>query len=272
MKNITKLICIFLVLVMTVSCFASCQDTTGDNQNGNNTGDNQDNQNPPEDKPEIIDYIANVQIKFATDDYKMKDAVSGMNSSAVINYHGEDISVNAVSEVNGVKVENIYTLIGGILYHSLTVTSGELSVSDMKKADFASENKDEFVSEIGQGASIDTDDFKNVDKSSFGELVSFSCSDITDEAKAELVALVSEKFQAIGATVEIEDADYQLDMKNDKYVSSTLSCHYEITAEDGATYSVTMRIISTYDYETGAEVLAPVDVDKYTEVSYDEII
>ncbi|MBR4835985.1 MAG: hypothetical protein IKU99_03135, partial [Clostridia bacterium] len=65
-------------------------------------------------QPDPIDtssYTANVEIKFATDDDKMKSAVNAMNASSVIKVSGEDISVSTTTTSGTTTVSEEYILI-----------------------------------------------------------------------------------------------------------------------------------------------------------------
>ena len=80
MKNLTRIMAFFLALILCIGCLASCK-TTPDEGKQNDEQLSADN------------YVANVQIKFATNDEKMKDAAYAMSSNSVVNVYGDNISV-----------------------------------------------------------------------------------------------------------------------------------------------------------------------------------
>ena len=256
MRSLNKLTALLISLVIILGCLASCDNTAG-------TEDPEDLQTD--------NYVATVQIKLATDDNKMKAAVDAMSSSSVINVSGDNLSIHTVSDANETKLDNSYTLIDGILYHSLVINVGEYTVAETKKAEFTAENKDKLIYDVGAGASIGVEDFYNVEASKFGDAYTYVCSDAFDELKESLVDLVSSRFESIGATVYIDNVDYQLESLNGRSSSSVLSCSYVI-AMDGESYEITMRLYTSYDYDSEPQISLPENSDSFTLVSYEEIV
>ena len=260
MNNTARIISLLLALVICIGCLAACTPTTG------GEGDNQ-----IEETPQSDNYVANVQIKFATNDNKMKTAVDAMSSSAVINVFGENVSVTTSAKVNDNSTTSSYVLFDGMLYNSTSLSLGEHTVSESKKAEFAGESKESFIADVSSTVRIDAADFYVVDISKNGDKTSYACSDAFDEAKTDLAGLVADRFEAIGATVTVSNIEYQLETEGERNISSILSCDYVITI-NGESYEITMRLYTSYDYDAPVAVTAPENADSYVSVSYDEIV
>ena len=223
-------------------------------------------------QPEPIDtssYTASVEIKFATDDDKMKSAVNAMNASSVIKVCGEDISVSTTTTSGTTTVSEEYTIISDMLYYGLSVSIGDFSSDEYKRAPFGESSRLELVSAVGGGAHIDNDDFNNVSVTPTAKGKTYTCSGIAKDAKNYLEGLMNEKFGGI-ATAKIADAYLDLETEGTAPKSSVLSCDYVITMGD-AEYTVTMRIYTNYDYECET-VVSIDDPGKYLPVSIEEII
>ena len=259
MKNTIRIISLLLALVLCIGCFASCK-TNPDN--GNNSVD---------ELPQSDNYVANVQIRFATNDEKMKAAVDAMTSNATINVYGDNFNVYTTSKVNDNTSTNSYTLVDEILYYSSSLSLGEHTVSENKKAEFTATDKEQVISDLASTAKIDIGDFYVVDMTKNGNKTSYVCSDAFDEAKAEVASVVADRFAAIGATVAVSGIEYHLETESERNVSSILSCDYIITL-DGVNYEITMRLYTTYNYDATVEVSAPENADSYVSVPYSEIV
>ena len=258
MKNLTRITAFFLALILCIGCLASCK-TTPDEGKQNDEQLSADN------------YVANVQIKFATNDEKMKDAAYAMSSNSVVNVYGDNISVVTSSKVNDYSAENRYTLAGGVLYYTRSLSIGENTVSENKKADFAGSDREALVAEITSAVRIDMADFYVVEINQNGELTNYVCSDPFEEAKEDVKNLVAESFESIGAEVTVKNIELQLDTEGERNLSSILSCDYVITM-NGVNYEITMRLYTSYDYSAPKEVSAPENADSFVAVPYDEII
>ena len=252
MKN-TKIIALALSLFTVLSMLASCGFI---NNGGTRDADS---------------YTANVQIKFATNDDKMKSAIDSMNAFGVVLYDKGNINVSTTSASGDNQVENEYTYIGGILYHDYSVKVGDYSVSESKKALMDDLAREELVAKIGAGAGIGAEDFQNKTEEKLGKVTVYTCTDITDEAKATLDSVMSKRFASIGATVYLESADYIEEQIGGLVDNSVLTCSYVISL-NGKSYEVTMRLYTTYDYDTPVEIVRPDNSESYQVVSGDEII
>ncbi len=249
MSIFKRLFALLLCITVICGCLASC---------GGN-------------KPRADKYEASVRVAFATDDNKMKLAVGTMNSSSVIKADGDNISVVSSAEGGESSATHSYTLVGGTLYHLLSVQVGDNSVTRREKAEFSETYSYILLSDIGAGADIDRGDFGTVTESEYEGKDIYTCSDIIDDAKAGLLKSLSKKFAVIGASVEITNVSYILHSKDGLAVKETLSCDLEI-ALDGEIYKVTMRAYTDYDYEAEINITAPSDAGTYKEVSYEEIV
>lgn len=217
-------------------------------------------------------YEAEVRVVFATNDEKLSDAVNAMNSSATIKADGENMSVVTTAKSNDTTVTETYTVLDGRLYHFLSVQSGTYYADKREQADFSDTDTYMLLSEIGTGADIDITDFETSRESDgANEKKTYTCSDITDQAREGLHASISDKFAPLGATVNIKDVTFILEVEGDLEMKTTLSCDLEIIMS-GNSYEITMRTYTTYDYDANPEISAPSNSDTYKEVSYKDIL
>ena len=249
MNMMKRILALVLTLAVAVGALASC-----------------DMINPPADNRDPDVYTADVEIKFATNDDKMKSAIDAMNSTATILRNGDDISVvtNSVSGEN--SVTESYVLAGGVLFHGLSVKVGKYSLDEHKMAYVTESDFDTIIASIGQGADISADDFSS--SSAVGSDVTYT--DILEDSKASLVKIMSKSFESLGATVSIGNVSLTLTKDGDFVDTSVLSCEYNISL-DGNNYSVTMRIYTEYNYTSEVTVGTPDDADKYQPTTLEEI-
>ncbi|MBQ8303221.1 MAG: hypothetical protein IJX97_06770 [Clostridia bacterium] len=251
-----RIVALLVSLVLILGCFASC-DIIGNNDDA--------------EKPEIEAYRADVDIRFATDDNKIKDAVNVMSSESVVIVNKDNVSINTTAKTKTTEVDRKYTLIDGVLYSKLLVKTGTLSVSENQKASVEGNKKDEILNTFGEGTSIGVGDFYVADIHKDGDNFSYVCSDPFEELKTSLQKMVAARFAAIGATVTVKDVEYQLEVVDGRNNSSILSVNYSINL-DGEAYSVIMRLYTTYSYDGDFTIALPEDADNYIEVPYQDIV
>lgn len=258
MRAFTKLSCLIICLALLFGTLTSC-----DVINGllNNQGA----------KADPDKYTASVRIAFATNDDKMKAAVDAMSSSAVIMSDGSNLYVNTIAQTGGASVENTYTLVDGMLFHSLSISSGEITAMQ-KERSFADEFAiEDILNKSGAASGIDSSDFETVESYTEGGLDVSACSGATNEIKNDIEKLLSPRFAALGAEVKVEDVYLTLEMDGELIVSSVLSVSFKINM-DGKVYEITMRTYTDYDYTAEVEISTPDDFGSYEDVSYGDII
>lgn len=216
-------------------------------------------------------YVASVRIVFATNDEKMRDAVDAMNSTSTINADGNNISVHTSAKAGNCSVDNIYTLVDEILYHKLLIVSDAFSAESLKCAGFGDQERDYVIANAGAGVNLDIDDFYTCEMFSDSGIDTYECSDISDEAKADLEKILASNFATLGASVKIKEAYYILEKRGNVRIGATLSCSFEISM-NGQVYEVTMHTYTDYNYFANPGVSVPENFADYTEVSLDEII
>jgi hypothetical protein len=255
MNGIKKTLALILSVMLLVGTLASCDMISAGGQ---------------KDNVDTSSYTAKVNIKFATDDEKMKSAVDAMNASSVIMVNNGDISVSTTSTSGNTTISEEYILVSDMLYYGLNVSIGDLSSGEYKRAPYGESRRLELISTVSGGAHIDNDDFNNVSVTNTANGKTFTCSGITDDAKDYLEGLMNEKFGGL-ATAKLSEAYLDLETKGTAPISSVLSCNYVITM-GGVEYTVTMRLYTSYDYECETVVSAPSDTGKYVAVSFEEIL
>ena len=254
MKSFNKITSLLLLLVLSVGILASCGDPAGP-------------------QPQQTDnYVANVEIRFATNDDAMKAAVDAMSSSKSTVYVTKDeMRIETSAEMNEISLTDNYVYFLGILYHENKITVNDQSYAEYKMATVGEADREKLLSDVGAGAGVDVSDFEIQDMTGDEKNAIYTCSNIKDDAKNSLQAIYASNFSALNATVELSGAEYTLETENGRDKSSTLSCHFVIDM-DGKSYEITMHITTTYDYEAKFGISAPFNIDDYIEVGYDEII
>ena len=252
MKLSNKLMAMLLSFVLVVSMLASCED-------------------PVEQPLQTDNYIANVEIKFATNDDAMKAAVDAMNSSkSTVYVSGDEMRIETLASLNDIMLADNYIFFLGNLYHEQKLTVGEDTMANYEMASVGEADREKLLADIGAGASIDVEDFEISNKEGQDGNISYNCKNIKADARESLQAIYASNFSAFKATVELSGAEFRLETENGRDKSSILSCHFVINM-DGQTYEITMHITTTYDYDTVFGISAPVNVDEYVKVNYDEM-
>lgn len=254
MNGIKKTLALLLSVMLLVGTLASCDMIPTGGQ----------------DDVDTSSYTARVNIKFATDDDKMKSAVDAMSASSVIKVSGDDISVSTTSTTGLATVSEEYILVSDMLYYGLSVSVGDVSSAEYKRAPFGESRRLELISATFGGAQIDNGSFSEVIVMDGQNGTGYTCSGISDGAREYLEGVMNDKLGGL-ATVRIDDAYLDLETKGTATVSSVLSCNYVITM-GGVEYTVTMRLYTEYDYECETVVSAPGDTGKYVSVSSEEIL
>lgn len=295
MSALKKLIALIVCIVMICMCLVSCDeilgniqgndntdnsqsgnDQTGDDQNnnqGNNqTGNNnQGNNNQGDVELQSDYYVANITVSYTTNDDKMKAAVEAMNTETSLTVMADDLKLVSNVVLNNASVSDEYTYYKGMLYHSNTVKVGDMSLSSYKKATMSDDQRDNLLSKMGAGASVGIGDFAKHDMGRAEGVTTYTCTEMKDDAKNSLTEILASNFDGIGATVEIDSANFVLEVKNGRDQKSTLSCDLVITM-DGATYEVTMNLECVYNYSAVTVIMTPTNLDKYIDSTVDEIL
>ena len=254
MKIQNRLLALLLTMALSVGVLASCNNIV-----------------PPVDETKKPDYTANVEIKFSSEDDKMKEAVAAMSSSAVILSKGEDISVVTTSVSDKANISESYLLSNGMLFHSLSAKIGDSQMESLRRARLGDTVREQVITSIGKGATINVKDFATVKNEEADDLTVYTCSEIFDESKASLVKIMSVKMANIGASVDISDVQLVVESRDGLTAKTTLTTDYVI-ALGGESYSVTMTVTTTYDYESEISIKFPGDTGAYELVELPEII
>ena len=250
MKLTDRIIALLLLMAVAVGTLASCDITTGPLQSDT--------------------YVANVEVKFSSENAEIKTVIDTMNRNSTIYVSEDDMKIETSVEMEGISITDNYVFFGGTLYHESRATVNGKTAVELKKASMSSENKDQLVADVGAGASIEPTDF-NVQEQEGDELnCTYSCSRITGKAKESIEAIYGSKFSAIGATVELSGAEYNLVIANGRRTSSSLTCHFVI-GMNGQSYEITVEILTSYDYDATFGISTPANSSSYQLVGYDEI-
>ena len=170
MKIQNRLLALLLTMALSIGVLASCDTII-----------------IPSEDAKPLDYTANVEIRFSSEDEKMKEAVAAMSSSAVILSKGEDISVVTTTVSDKANVSESYLLSNGMLFHSLAVKVGDNQMESLRRARLGDTAREEVITSIGKGATINFKDFATVKNEKAEDLTVYTCSAIFEESKASLV-------------------------------------------------------------------------------------
>ena len=294
MTALKKITAFIICIIMLCTCFVSCDQIPGfdqGNDQGNNQGNNQtgdqtgnDENNKPDGKPENKPndnqdneelqseyYVANITVSYTTDDDKMKVAVEAMETETVLTAMANNLKLVSNATLNSASVSDEYIYLNGTLYHANVVKVGDKSITSLKKAAMNDTQRDKLLSKMGAGASIGIGDFTAHEMSRSEGVTIYTCANMTDSTKESFTAILASKFEAIGATVEIDSANYVLEVKNGRDQKSTLSCDLVINM-GGVSYDVTMNIEIEYNYNAVTVIMTPTNADKYIISSVDDIL
>ena len=251
-KLIALLACVTLILGCLVSCLGDTPDVGGE-------------------EPQSDKYVANIRIKYATNDAKMKAAIDALSTTSTLTVVGETLKLVTTASVDDISAQNEYIYIDEVLYQSRSVKISDKSVTVLERATIGAEQRDSLISKAGPGAGISIGDFLNFEINTYDDITEYVCSDMLDDSKESLRQIIAESFEGMGAIVMIDSASYRVEIKNDRNQSSVLSCNLVINM-DGVDYEVTMHLYYDYDYDAEISISVPENADAYTEVSADEII
>lgn len=259
MSMIKKLTAL-LLLVMICGCLASC------------VGPDDGQGNIPDEPLPSDKYTAAIRVVYATDDGKMKDAVSAIGTPTVTLFvDGEDIRIVTNAAYDNISVSNEYVLVGDSLFASRVLTVGDKTVSEYKHTTVNEAGRDSLLAKAGPGADIGVGDFLSPSRIGSGLNYSYTCEDMTDESRESLQNIVANSFDGFGAVVTLESAVYQLEVKDGRNHSSILSCNFTVNM-DGVDYSLTMHLYADYAYDGEFTISEPAGQDTYTETSIDDIL
>ncbi len=263
MSALKKLTALIICIAMLCICLVSCDEILGNNQGNNQNGDVE---------LQSDNYVASIRIKYATNDDKMKAAIDAMGTpDTTLTVMGDELKLESEATLNSISVDNEYVYIGGVLYHTNTVTVADKGITSLKKAEMDESKIDSLISKAGAGATIDLGDFITHEMTTSGDITTFTCTEMDEESKASLTEIFASKFNGLGAIVRLESVSYILDVKNDRNQSSTLSCDFVIDL-DGETYELTMHLYCDYNYDAEVSITAPDNADAYTDATVDEIL
>lgn len=263
MNSLRKLIALIICVVMLCSCLVACDEILGNNH-GNGQGGDVELQSD--------NYVASIRIKYATNDDKMKSAVDAMGTpDTTLTVVGDNLKLESKATLNSISVDNEYVYVDGVLYYANTLKVADNSITSLKKAEIDETKINSLISKAGAGANIGIGDFISHKMSTSGDVTTFTCTEMDEEAKASLADIFASKFDGLGANVRLEDVSYILEVKNDRNQSSTLSCNFVIDM-DGESYEITMHLYCDYDYDAEISITAPDNADAYTDATVDEIL
>jgi hypothetical protein len=251
MRSTNKILALLLSLAFVFGAFCSCE--------------------TPEETLQSDKYVANVEITFASNDDAMKQAMDSMgNSKSTIYANGDDMRIETSAGLDDVLLSDNYVCLFGILYHEQKLSVGNDVMSTYEMAVVTDVEREKLLADIGTGASIDVEDFEISNKEEQDGNISYTCKNIKSDAKESLQAIYAPNFSAFDATVELSGAELRLETEKGRDKSSVLSCHFVILM-NGQTYEITMHITTTYDYDADFKINAPVNIDEYVNVNYDEM-
>ena len=226
------------------------------------------------DKSEDI-YKATVVVSFSSSDEAFADAIKGFGSSTYTLYaSGSDLKIESSASMEGITVNRTYTVLDNMLYNTTDVTAGELTATEREKAQFTKIDRNELIVAVGAGAVLDANDFGKatlVDENKKQKTETYVYSEISADSADSVRSIFAKRFEALNANVELEDAQYYVEYKDDAVTSYILNASFVITM-NGVSYNVNMSVECTYDYDAKFEIGLPEGADGYQVVRYDDII
>ena len=247
-----KFTALLLVFVLSFCFFASCNKNKAENS-----------------------YKATVVVSFSSSDEALAEAIAAIGSSTYTVYsHDDDLKIESAIAMDDISISRTYILKDGTIYNTTDVTAGGLVATEREKASFNGIDRNELIVSVGAGAALDADDFGTatlVDENKKQKTETYVYTNISDESAASVTSIFASKFESLGATVALDDAQYYVEYKDDAVTSYILNASFVITM-NGVSYNVNMSVECTYDYDAKFEIGLPEGADGYQVVRYDDII
>ena len=264
MRSKRGLIALLLVLTLGSIFITSC-DTTASKDAGELIA-------VSENKLKESPYTVSVITTFTTEDEDMKDIVNSLGVADVtLRVNGEDFATEINTVVGDFYINKSYTVVDNILYHKTVAELGTESATVKEKALVGTEERAFILSDAGLAAKVNHKDFDTVtvEKSDVGYTV--ICTDIKNDSLADLTSILAAHFEGTGATVNVGNVNYRIELADGAYVKTTLKADYKVLL-DGVEYELCMKMSSTYSYGSEIAVSAPTDAAEYKDTEYTNII
>ena len=245
MLKFRKIIGVVLVLALFICSFASCQK----NENKESALDKADK------VLETVAYAVDATLEYSSDDADVKTAISAFSTPSIKIYvDGDKFQGRMDVEFDGEENYITYTYVDGVLYTEWS----EYGKTVQNSQSIGEADKSAIAESYGVGANIGPNDFEKVSESKNGDITVINCETIKDDALISLVTSLKSEFERVGfnCNVALKDAKLDIEIKDGKYDTTTLTCLYYITTALD-TYSIEMKYTCEFDYSAEFEIAAP---------------
>ena len=246
MLKFRKIIGVVLVLALFICSFASCQ------KKKENDGSAIDKAN---NALETAAYTVEATLEYSSDDEDMKTAIAAFSTPSMKIYvDGNKFQGKMDVEFDGEENYITYTYVDGVLYTEWS----EYGKTVQKSEALGDADKSAITESYGAGANVGINDFEKVSESKNGDVTVINCETIKDDALIALVNSLKTEFGLVGfnCNVALKDAKLDIEIKDGKYDTTTLTCLYYISTSLD-TYSVEMKYTCEFDYSAEFEITAP---------------
>ena len=256
MKKILSIALIAAMIAMSVCVFASCDVAVASSAIAK--ADKALSEGP---------YIVTMSMDFNCDSAELNQVFDAMSMEIPITVDGDNMALKMSTEAMGMSMDIGMTVVDKVLYYDMSLFGQSMKM----KATMSEENYKEFLEENGTEMPVDSTQFETLTLDVVDGKQVITCTGITTEGLDNLNKVLGDSLTSIGAEAAVGDLSYVLTIADGKYESMVLTVSYSVTV-DGETYTVSMTANAKYTYTEVKPITAPADADKYTEVSFDEIL
>lgn len=266
MKRIAKCLISALLLFSLALAFVSCEQTP------------EKLLEKAEKKLENAPYTVEISYDYSCNDKVMEQALKAMEDmDIVVQVDGEDLkmdmdfSMSTMGVTISTKVD--YVAVDGILYASAHASAMGQSQVTKQKATIPPEEMGGLTNDLAGTGDITFSDFETVEMVETEDGYKITCSGISEDALAVLTESTKDQMSGVASNVKISFGDIKLfyEVEDGKIDTMVLSCTYTMNIS-GTAYQIDMRIEMDYDYDQPVSISAPADADKYTEVTYSDMM
>ncbi|MBQ9151713.1 MAG: hypothetical protein IJX72_05635 [Clostridia bacterium] len=257
MKKIISIVLLIAMVAMSACMFASCEALTA--ASAIEQADKALTEVP---------YTVTMSMDFECDDATLNQVFDAMSMEIPVTVDGDNMYMSMSMDImEGMSASVNMTVADKVLYYDMSLFGQNTKM----KTTLNEEQYKEFTEENGSEMPIDSANFETLTLETVDGKQVITCTGITNEGLTAMNDLLAESLTSMGAEAAVGDLSFVLTIADGKYESMALTASYSVTVE-GQTYNVAMTMNAKYTYENVQPITAPADADKYTEVSYDDIL
>ena len=200
-------------------------------------------------------YSVDIRVEYESEDEIMQAAISSFTGPTIkVNVDGDKFM--AIMYLKSGNTQNYaqFTYVDGTLY---TEYSEDGKVVESTKT-FTDEDKAALLQTFGAGASVNHEDFEEVDAKTVKKVSVITCTDIKPEAIEGLTSSLRAQLEPVfpGVQVTVYTATLDIEIEDGKYNVVIFNCEYFITTGTNS-YTINMKYSVKFNYDEEFTVTAP---------------